>query len=357
MYMRLLHKGFTMNCKCGYAPYKGYDRPEVQSESVTLDNMAKTFTYNIYYKALEWLKKNPSVPKTEMNEIEDVIRIEKQLRGSRALKQLTPDKKRLSVLLDENSTFALMGKIVAEVKELFGSGYHVTFDEAMHIIESSPYGQDEKRRLKSLYASVDSFGYSGTIKILADQHGWDEAVCKKIMNQCRKKVEALGISIVGLSLEDVELTGRTRLESIADILQKEWDAGNVRKSKGVFGEMKYDARHGRWKCNFTYHDAAGASHRTTIAGRKGEAREAVEMKVLGFIRENLKKNLKATAGRQQEQIDCMELAKHEIQRFKTTVIRKEMLVTLDDCIWQIDSRINKIGTSKKDKLGGMGYGL
>lgn len=356
-YMRLMHKGFTMNCKCEYTPYKGYDRLEVQSESVTLDNMAKTFTYNIYYKLLEWLKKNPFAPQTEADEIKNVIRIKKQLKGSKALKQLTPDKKRLFVLLDEDCTFALMGKIVAEVKELFGLGDHVTYDEAMHIIEVSPYGQDEKRRLQLLYASVDSFGYSGTIKILADQCGWDETVCKKKMNQCRKKIEALGISIAGLSLEDVELSGRTRLESIADVLQKEWDAGNIRKSKGAFGGMKYDARHGRWKCNFTYHDAAGASHRTTIAGRKGETREAVEMKVLEFIRENLKKNLKMAAGRQQEKIHCLELAKHEIQRFRTTIIRKEMLATLDDCILQIDSRIKKISTSKIEKSGGMGYGL
>lgn len=81
------------------------------------------------------------------------------------------------------------------------------------------------------------------------------------------------------------------------------------------------------------------------------------MKVLEFIRENLKKNLKMAAGRQQEKIHCLELAKHEIQRFRTTIIRKEMLATLDDCILQIDSRIKKISTSKIEKSGGMGYGL
>ena len=47
-----------------------------------------------------------------------------------------------------------MGKIVAEVKELFGSGDHVTYDEAMRILEDSSYKEDEKRRLKSLYASI-----------------------------------------------------------------------------------------------------------------------------------------------------------------------------------------------------------
>lgn len=341
-YMRLLHKGFTENCKCEYTPYRGFDRPEIKSESITLNNMSATFSYNIYYKVGEWLKKHPAALQTEIDEIKDVIRIEKQLKGSRALKQLTTDKKRLSVLLDENNTFALMGKIIAEVKELFGSGDHVVYDEAIRIIEGSSYGQDEKRKLKLLYASVDTFGYTGTMEILINQYGWNEIDCKKLMNQCRKKIEALGISIAGLSLADAELLGRTRLESVADILQKLWDAGTVRKSKRAFGGMRYDPVHGRWKINFTYHDSAGVSHRTTIAGRKGEAREVVEMKVLEFIRDNLKKNLKATAGKKQEQICCMELAKDEIQRFRTTITRKEMLSTLDDCLWQIDNRIKRL---------------
>ena len=163
-YMRLLHKGFSKSCKFEYTPYKGYDRPEVKSESITLNNASAT--YNIYYKVGEWLKKYPAALQTEIDEIKDVIRIEKQLKGSRALKQLTTDKKRLSVLLNEDSTFALMGKIVAEVKELFGSGDHVTYDEAMRILEDSSYKEDEKRRLKSLYASIDTFGYSGTMEIL-----------------------------------------------------------------------------------------------------------------------------------------------------------------------------------------------
>lgn len=66
------------------------------------------------------------------------------------------------------------------------------------------------------------------------------------------------------------------------------------------------------------------------------------MKVLGFIRDNLNKNLKATTGRQQEQIHCLELAEDEIKKFRTTVVRKEMLSTLDDCLWQIESRMKKI---------------
>lgn len=343
-YMRLLHKGFSKSCKFEYTPYKGYDRPEVKSESITLNNAFAT--YNIYYKVGEWLKKHPAALQTEIDEIKDVIRIEKQLKGSRALKQLTTDKKRLSVLLDENCTFALMDKIIVEIKELFGSGDHVTYEEAMRIIEGSSYKEKEKWRLKSLYASIDTFGYSGTMEIFINQYGRNEADCKKMMNQCRKQVEDLGISIVGLSLEDAEMIGQEKLESIADILQKKWDAGNVRKSKGAFGGMKYDAAHGRWKINFTYHDATGASHRTTVAGKKGESRETVEMKVLGFIRDNLKKNLRATTGRQQEQIHCLELAEDEIKKFRTTVVRKEMLSTLDDCLWQIENRIKKAATKK-----------
>lgn len=355
-YMRLLHKGFTMNCRCGYTPYKGYDRPEVKSESVTLDNMARTFSYNIYYKLLEWLKKNPSAPQTETAEIWDVIRIEKQLKGSRGLKQLTPDKKRLSALLDESRTFALMGKIVAEVKELFGSGFHVTYDEAIRIIRGSPYGEGEKVRLQVLYASVDTFGYLGTAERLVKQYGWDEASCRKMMDECRKKIEALGISIAGLSLEDVEMTGQEKLESIGDILQKQWDAGSVKKSKGTFGGIRYDAARGRWRCNFRYHDAAGVTHRTTVAGKKGEPKEAVEMKVLGFIRDNMRANMKATAGNPQGQIRCLELAEDEIQRFKETITRKEMLATLDDCIRQIEGRIQK-SVSKEAQTGGIDYAL
>lgn len=353
-YMRLLHKGFTANCKCGYTPYKGHDKAEVKSESVTLDNLAKTFSYNIYYKLLEWLKKNPSAPQTEVGEIQDVIRIEKQLKGSKGLKQLTSDKKRLSVLLDENGTFALMGKIIAEVKELFGTGFHVTYDEGIRIIRDSPYGEDEKLKLQILYAGVDMFGYSGTMEVLVKQYGWDEAGCKKMMDASRRKIEALGISMAALSMTDVEMIGVTKLESIGDILQKQWDAGNVRKSKGAFGGMRYDAANGRWRCNFRYHDAAGATHRTTIAGKKGEPREVVEMKVLCFIRENMRANMKATAGNPQEQIRCQELAKEEIQRFRTVVTRKEMLATLDDCIWQIESHIQK-RASKKTQTGGTDY--
>lgn len=351
LYMRLLHKGFTMNCRCGYTAYKGYDRPEVKSESVTLDNPAGTFSYNIYNKSLEWLKKNPSALQAEIDEVKDVIRIEKQLKGSRGLRQLTTDKKRLSALLDENNTFALMDKIIAEVKELFGTGFHAAYEEGVRIIGDSPHGEDEKLRLQILYASVDMFGYTGTMEMLVRQYGWDENNCRKMMDVCRKKVEALGISMAALSLEDVEVIGGTKLESIGDILQKQCDAGNAKKSKGTFGGLRYDAANGRWRCNFRYHDAAGATHRTTIAGKKGETREDVEMKVLCFIRDNLRANRKAAAGNLPQQIRCLEWARDEIQRFRTIVTGKEMPAKLDHCIRQVEGCI-QITASMERQTGG-----
>lgn len=192
--------------------------------------------------------------------------------------------------------------------------------------------------------------------MLVRQYGWDENNCRKMMDGCRKEVEALGISMAALSLEDVEMIGGIRLESIGDILQKQCDAGSPRKSKGIFGGLRYDAANGRWKCNFRYHDVAGAVHRTTIAGKKGETREDVEMKVLCFIRDNLRANRKAAAGNLPQQIRCLEWARDEIQRFRTVVAGKEMPEILDRCIRQIDGCIQKTA-SMETQTGGKEYVL
>ena len=54
----LLHKSFQPDnrCNCQYIKYLGYDNPLVRYESITLGN--NSYTYNIYYKYLEVIKKN-----------------------------------------------------------------------------------------------------------------------------------------------------------------------------------------------------------------------------------------------------------------------------------------------------------
>ena len=75
--IRLLHRSFQSDnrCHCQYKKYKGYDNPQVQQESITLCN--NSYTYNIYYKYLEVLKKNKHYSAQDLEEARNVIRVEK----------------------------------------------------------------------------------------------------------------------------------------------------------------------------------------------------------------------------------------------------------------------------------------
>jgi len=343
-YIRLLHKGFTKNFHCDYVPYKGYNKPEVKSESITIANAAKTYVYNVYLKILEWIKVKNSIPQYEIDEIKDVIRIEKQLKNSKALNELTASPKQLSVLLDENSTFNFMDKIIVAMGKLFGTGIHVTYEKGLQIIKDSFYNPNKKLWLQIIYSNVNKFGYSQTIENLRNLHGWDEKTCKSKMNQWRKQIEALGISIVALPIEDVEQLGCTQLESITDILQKMSNNNHIRKSKGKFGSINFDIKNKRYKCNFSLYDISGKSKRTSVAA---QTVRDTEIKILEKLKCNINKNLITCVKDSEKQICYLEnIAKRELKNFRTTINDKKMLKRIDDCLNKVDRYI----ISKKTKI-------
>lgn len=343
-HMYLLHRTFNPknNRGCEFTPFKGYDAANVMYESITLNN--KYYRYNIYYKLLQLEKEygNKLLPK-ERDEIKDIIRVEKQLKG-KALTNAIGSPRKLSLLLDEDIVSNVMKTMVSDMKFLFGSGVHATYDEAIRVIDSSKYPRDVKLNLKLLYANADTFGYAKTLSNLVDLakgHGADDKtvnIMQTLIDKRRKQIEALGIAIAGLNDKVAPQVEKTVLNNINDSIQKMLKAKIARRSKGSFCRFSFDAPNKRYRCNPTLHDING-KRRISVAGK---SLEEAEMNVLYKIREFLNANLRIHKNDEAARRNCLIVTRQDVEHFKMVIDRPEMLAILDDVLNQLNGRINTI---------------
>ncbi len=346
--MELLHNTFNpMNkCKCDYTRYRGYDEPKVRHESITVNNAS--YTYNIYYKLLQLIDKYKnnlsSLSQKDWDEIRNVIRVEKQMTNAYLGRQLGKSKE-LSKLLDEDILNNIMNSIIADMKAMFGTGIHVSYEEGIRIIENSYYSEDDKLQLKVLYASVDQVGFAETLKnteqmIKKNGGGADEIQDMKTeMVSRRKKIEALGISIVPL-----RANGMSSLEDMNTVIDNMAKKNVKPRRKGKFCNIEPDIKNNRFRCNPTYHFPNGQTKRVSVAGK---TREDAEMAVLVKLRELLRKNINNAQGDFDMQIVYIQNAMVDVENFKTVIERPEMLAILDDVIRQMNNQIRLLENKKR----------
>lgn len=351
-YIKVLHDAFDSNNsrRVQYTQYKGYDAPDVQYESVTLEtagyqNGNPLYKYNIYYKLLQLRKYAKEhgliLSQDEIEEIKDVIRIEKQIDE---VSKVFGCSNKLGSLLDEDVTEKVMNSIIKEIKLFFGTGDYLTYDEGIKRIYASDYDLLTKNKMGAVYAYVHNNGYSALLehckKKILSQGGTDSEVRKKHKEivEARKNIEALGMSVASVN----EITA---MKGISTLLDEELKARAKPRKKHKFSEInpiREPSGGIRYMCKPTLYKADGTRGRTTIASSIGGTREDCEIKVFEHIRKVLNDRFLSLVGKPEEQIKCCECAYEDYSRFRTIVKSKTVIADIDQMLNKISKQINRM---------------
>lgn len=347
--IKALHSSFDYNNsrRVRYSKFKGWDAPEVQNESVTLETAGyrsgnPLYKYNIYYKLLQLMKHAQkhgyTLPQEVMDEIKDVIRIEKQIVD---VSRVFGCSNKLGTLLNEEVTEKVMNNIIKEMKLFFGTGDYLTYEEGIARIYASKYDLDTLNLMGAVYAYVDSHGYSALLEFVEQQikvfGGTDADVSNKHKEiaKIRKKIEALGISVA--SVHDVE-----SMKGISTLLDEELKMRAKPRKKHKFCEIKpviQDSGRKRYMCKPTIYSETGEFKRTSIASGVGGTREECEVQVFEKIRHNLNVRYQSLVGQPEDQIKCCEDASYDYTRFRTIVQSKKVKKDIDLMLDKISRRI------------------
>lgn len=349
--IKALHSSFDSNNYRGvqYSHYKGWDAPEVQFESITLETAGyergnPLYRYNIYYKLLQLVKyaqkHGLTLTQEEIDEIRNVIRIEKQIDD---VSKVFGCSNKLGTLLDEDVTEKVMNSIIKEMKLFFGTGDYLTYEEGVARIYASNYDLQTQNTMGAVYAYVDSYGYSALLgeleQTIKANGGTDADVINKHKEiaQIRKQIEALGIAVT--TIHNV-----ASMKGIGTLLDDELTARAKPRKKHKFSEIKpvkEPSGRIRYMCKPTIQSEIGEFKRTTIASSVGGSREECEVNVFEKIRSNLNTYYQSLAGKPEEQIKCCEGAYYDYERFRTIVQSKTVRNDVDLMLDKIATRILK----------------
>lgn len=350
-FIKALHTSFDSgNCRgVQYSQYKGYDEPQVQYESITLEtagykNGNPLYRYNIYYKLLQLMKYAKehgfTLSQEEIDEAKEVIRIEKQIDD---VSKVFGCSSKLGTLLNEDVTEKVMDSIIREMKLFFGTGDYLTYEQGVARIYASNYDIDTQNTMGAVYAYADSFGYSSLLdeleRTIKANGGSDADVSNKHKEiaKIRKKIEALGISVAPVK-------GVPSMKGISTLLDEELTAKAKPRKKHKFSEIKpVDEPSGgkRFMCKPTIYSETGEFKRTSVASSVGGTREECEVNVLKKIRKNLNTRFKSFVGQPEEQIKCCEDALYDCERFSTIVRSKTVQKFLVEAGKQLTEKINE----------------
>ena len=350
-YIKALHSSFDSNNSRNvqYSKYKGYDDPEVQYESITIEtagykNGNPLYRYNIYYKLLQ-LKKYAqehglALSQDEIDEIKNIIRIEKQIEN---VAKVFGCSNKLSSLLNEDVTEKVMNSIIKEMKLFFGTGDYLTYEEGIERIYASNYDQQTRNSMGAVYTFVADRGYAAFLddveQIMKSQGGTSADVSEKHKEiaQIRKKIESLGISVISVH-------NMASKKGISTLLDEELKMRAKPRKKHKFCEVKpvpVESGRIRYMCKPTIYSEEGEFKRTTIASRVGGTREECEICVFEKIRNNLNVRYKLFVGQPMEQNKCCKEAIYDYERFRTIVQSKVVQNKIDEMLEKITTRIKE----------------
>lgn len=348
-FIKALHTSFDNANARGvqYSQYKGYDAPQVQYESITLEtagykNGNPLYRYNIYYKLLQLLRKAQehgfTLSQEEIDEAKGVIRIEKQIDD---VSKVFGCSSKLGTLQNEDVTEKVMDSIIREMKLFFGTGDYLTYEQGLARINASNYDKVTRDKMTIVYAYTKSDSYSSLLdevaRTIKANGGSDTDVTDthKDVATIRKKIEALGISVAPVQ-------GVASMKGISTLLDEELTAKAKPRKKHKFSEIKPVTEPSggkRFMCKPTIYSKTGEFKRTSVASDIGGTREDCEVKVFEKIRENLNTYYKSLAGQPKKQIECCKNAIYEYERFRTIVQSKTVKKDIDVMLDKISRRI------------------
>lgn len=350
--IKALHSSFDSNNSRGvqYYKYKGWNAPEVQYESVTLETAGyekgnPLYRYNIYYKLPQLVKyaqkHGLTLTQEEIDEIRNVIRIEKQIDD---VSKVFGCSNKLGTLLDEDVTEKIMNSIIKEMKLFFGTGDYLTYEEGVARIYDSTYDIDTQNLMAAVYAYTSSNGYPALLEFIEQQikgsGGIESDVRRKYKDiaKARKQLERLGISVA--SVHDMQ-----SIKGVSTLLDEELKVRAKPRKKHKFCEIKpthVESGRIRYMCKPTIYSETGDFKRTTIASSTGGTREECEINVLKKIRNNLNIRFNSFVGQTEKQIECCENAMYDCERFSIIVKSKTVQKLLVEAEKQLTEKITKL---------------
>lgn len=289
VYMRLLNHSLNLenNRNCSYYKYKGHDKEEKKKESIALKNTL--YRYNIYYKRKELILKGKRFKSLDdWDKTDGVIRFEKQMEGKK-ISKVAGSPQKLGLLLDENVSSRLFSDVQADLEVFFGSGKYVSYREGMKIINRSKYSEAMKQYMKIVYTASTNYGFQYFMKCCME-HKEDmggEGVRKDLLD-ARRNIEALGISVAGLSEDEVQMIGKDVLPNINHLVRQIKVDKEIKREKASFARIYPDSKNKRFRCNPTIHDFNGKGIRKSLAGESVEELEKIIAKNLYL---SLKRNI------------------------------------------------------------------
>lgn len=342
--IRLLHQSLNLfnNRKCKITRFKGYDCDNVKYESLVFNN--DNYKYNIYLKYKQMIKERKGlVSKNEFEEIDGVMRIEKQIYG-KGVSNCVGSPQRLSLLLDGEVRCRIIKSIVSEMKIFFGEGMHVTYEQAMAKIIKSRYSDMVKHELMILYTGSHKFGFQNILEILletAKSQGVEKSELvklKKNIIQKRKKIEVLGISIVGITSEEAEYMGVGSLKNINTLINQATIEKSSKRQKSKFAKVYYVEKEGRYKCNPSIRDARGNVSRSQLTDKD---ENKLKDKVLALLINTCKENLYAVKGNKLLQQQVLKQTIKDLIGFLSTIERPLLREEIQEWIDRLEIYLAK----------------
>lgn len=360
-YIRCFHASFNPDVRgYSYTTYKGYERPEVQYESVTIQN--KLGRYNIYYKLQQMLGEYPEMVTQEvMMETANIIRIEKQLgviendgtinpKGlSNAIGKGNP--KTLKSLLDEEVTEKMLSAVFQDIRLLFGTGDFVPYEEGLEIIRNSRYSETEKRYMELLYKRVEQEGtYKKAVELMHHNcivagGNTDYDDLHKRINILRKKIESLGISVVASH------TGK-KMDGFDKLIENEVQKNRKPRKKSATGKLiacRQPNRKIRYQSNMTLHLPDGTTKRGTLFGKVGENYDDADYSILCKLRDKMLENRKKLGNDRQAHIQYLQGFLEDLRAYQKLNHCNTMQKNILDAIEQVEDRISRLQIQNNER--------
>ena len=330
VYIHLLYNALNLhnNRHCVLHPYKGFDSQNAQWESLFFGN--DSYTYNIYAKLCQLIKTYGKLSPEQYSEAEFILRIEKQIFGKGIANGIgTPQ--RLGLLLDEAVIRRVRQSIVKDIKTFFGTGDFVPYEVAVQMIVQSEHSELYKNELIAVVLCASKHRFSDFVRTMleeAKRNEMDEDTIKRKIMRYREDIEALGISVSSILEDDIEDT----LQGIYSIVSPDVSNSKANKKKGMFASIYRDETNSRYRCNITVHNAEGGYNRISMADTQ---KEQLEDKILDKLIEVHEQNLTQVQSNSVQKIEVIRQTKADIQKFRTTIDRPELLEKINDILLKL----------------------
>lgn len=318
IYIRLLHYALNLHNsrKCKIKGYKGSDEKKVLYESLRFGN--DSYTYNIYLKYKQMLDKYGEKAEKYKGEIENTLRVEKQIIG-KGIAHYVGSPQKLSLLLKDDVIQKLMQSIVKEIRLFFGKGDFMSYDTIKKVIGQSKYSDDYEKMFCIILAMISKEGYEDFYKGFektCKQEGVDFNWFMGIIKKHRQELEELGISVSQILEDEAEFMGLNTLQGLYEQVKPDVPIPIAKGKKGKFGKIIWNDKENRYKCNFTIHSIREGNRRIAMADRDKEKLKLEIFKKLGKV---YKENADAVTSGERTLLDLVDKSQQDIELFKEVI--------------------------------------